>query len=1132
MQLFTEPFTVTSILWINISKQGSIMTFQTGSQVTATSYNSILTTVTSVLTNFYGVTTYASPVSRPAVIKTTDWQNLYNDIDRVLVHQTSNHLPFSSIQKGDKIRTAFANSLTTYAATILTNENDVHSSQLVLDPIVSTSARTAVWNSEIIHKIQYSWTTDADAQHFFNQGGYIQPIIDIALLDNSTTTNTNWVNLINHVKSDTAFQNYRYNRTSYNGSLANYSKTETAGSISAIFNKVNGHTIQAQVNFSPTQLTDYMTVFPTASLNEYYSTNASGGILAPRPSAQLIETLNVGGQVTYSILGFTPVSTVTINKYATKTFTITINNSGTGDLTLNSFSFTSDTGTTLTTNSITANTMVVNPSNIATITVTLNASAASAEGSFNGGYITVYSDSITGPVNIAVPVSIIQPIFAVTSNPTAITATVTKLLPQQTNFIFDAGQYGTIKSISANISNTTYFSITNNQSYGFYVTFNPPESASTTVTATLSVTFTPEDARQSSVTLTIPFNYTVQIINSHLGEWVGPFDNTNNVLGMSYDIIDGIRTLTVGFGMGNDGGEAISATNGSTYVSTYVLGKNGDAHPDRGIPLYASSSPSFGTFLQAYGAWITPFGGHAYSSTIDISYTITFPATGYYIFRFSSYGSGEVFFNGNLLSSYNDPSSNAKGNLYVSHTFLNTIRFVINTNSTGGSAFAFVISDASDNNIIWSTDIPKRTAYQYWQEVYRIPLTLGNHTYQSANYLVKATDEAAGYTYGHWCGGGATAGSLFSVSDDGNGNLSFNMNPSNGTSSSIQSVDITVFFSQFMQYYYSEADLRIKNLELPIDGGNTTHYFLGFNPNGGVQTSVVPWVPRPAQSSGGGGITFTDINNIATLISLPGLIADATIFIPAAIEGGVALGAFALGTAGAESFLGSLIVAAGGCFTPETRVKMANGSYLPISKVQIGDYVQGRTGDINQVKFIEIAKEEDFNFLYSPDNLTEPFATDNHPLFIDGNMSCPNPISNLNSYPWLGLNKELIPAQQKDVKIGYVYNLWVTGDHTYTVNDYGTHSIIDDGGGLRIAVEKGYLGIEQVKSILDEFTTNGKSFAFGGYLVTKILDMPIIRLFVRPAAYLVNKDKSSIPRKALMSSIKLLGWVTCKIKGI
>jgi hypothetical protein len=1083
------------------------MTFQIGSQVTATGYNSILTTVTSVLTTFYGVTTYASSVSSSALIKATDWQNLYNDIDRALVHQTGNHLTYPSVQKGNKIKTAFANSLTTSASTIFVNKANVDAGQLVLDPVVSTSARTAVWNSEIIHKIQYSWNTDADAQYFFNQGGYIQPTVDIALLDNSTTTNTNWVSLINNVKNDTAFQNYRYNRTAYNGSLANYSKTETAGSISTIFTKVNGRTIQAQVNFSPVLLTNYMTVYPTASLNEYYSTDVSGGVLAPRPAAQLIETLNVGGAATYAILGFTPVSAVNINQYATTTFTITINNSGTGDLTLSSFSFTSDTGTTLTSNSIVANTMVINPSNIATITVTLNASTASAEGLFNGGYVTVYSDSVTGSVKIPVPVNVIQPIFAATSNPTSVTATVTQLLPQQTNFTFSAGTYGTIGSISASISNTTYFTITNNQSYGFYVVFIPPESASTTVTATLSVTLTPVDTRQSPVTLTIPFTYTVQIINSNISTWTGPYDNYNNVLGMSYDIINGIRTLTVGYGTGNDGGGAI--TGGSpAFVSTYLLGKAGDPSPSKGLPLYNSTTrivystdiydnpvltETFGSLLQTYGAWITPSGGSVYNSVIDISYTINFPSTGSYVFKFSSYGSGEVFFNGTSLTSYNDSSSNSQGTFNVSYTALNTIRFVINSGGgSNGSGFAFVISDLGGTTI-WSTNTPKRTAYQYWQEVYRIPLTLGNHTYQSASYLVKATDEAGGYTYGYWCGSGTTARSLFSITDDGNGNLSFNMNPWGNVDTSNQYVNTTLYLSQYMQYYYSEAGTRIQNLEQPIGGGSTTHYFLGFDRNGGIQTSIAAWPTRPTESSGGGG--GTDL--------LPLLIG----------------GFFAIVT--------------GVCFTGESVVNMADGTVKRIDEIKVGDYVlnKDRTSS-NKVLYVEETVDTTSKFLFTPDNIHKPFITNQHPIYIDDELSAVDPEYNYSIFPWLGKPKQLIPADTCPIDNRLVYNLYLEGDGTYIVNNYGVHNILYDGGALRLAIEQDLLTQDQAQEIMYNFNHAGIEMSYGSYIGNKILGFINFKPLTRLVANALTNKNNTLIKKLINIQFKVIGKIICTLKGI
>jgi hypothetical protein len=41
-----------------------------------------------------------------------------------------------------------------------------------------------------------------------------------------------------------------------------------------------------------------------------------------------------------------------------------------------------------------------------------------------------------------------------------------------------------------------------------------------------------------------------------------------------------------------------------------------------------------------------------------------------------------------------------------------------------------------------------------------------------------------------------------------------------------------------------------------------------------------------------------------------------------------------------------------------------------------------------------------------------------------------------------------------------VYNLWVTGDGTYIVNGYGTHSIMFDGGWMRLAYEQDLMELE------------------------------------------------------------------------
>lgn len=204
---------------------------------------------------------------------------------------------------------------------------------------------------------------------------------------------------------------------------------------------------------------------------------------------------------------------------------------------------------------------------------------------------------------------------------------------------------------------------------------------------------------------------------------------------------------------------------------------------------------------------------------------------------------------------------------------------------------------------------------------------------------------------------------------------------------------------------------------------------------------------------------------------------------------------FALDTQIQKTFVANPPPAAGGgggcgcgCFTSATLVMLASGKSIPISEVKIGDlvYNKDRTS-VNTVKFIEVVNDKYFEKLYSPSSDFEPFATVNHPLYMDGELSSVDPEKNLSWYPWLGKNKQIQINSIVNASDQNVYNLWVDGDGTYTVNGYGTSSIIGDGGFLRLAVEQGILTDKQAVDLIYHYVTSGKSTIYGIYLFNKIL---------------------------------------------
>lgn len=176
------------------------------------------------------------------------------------------------------------------------------------------------------------------------------------------------------------------------------------------------------------------------------------------------------------------------------------------------------------------------------------------------------------------------------------------------------------------------------------------------------------------------------------------------------------------------------------------------------------------------------------------------------------------------------------------------------------------------------------------------------------------------------------------------------------------------------------------------------------------------------------------------------------------------------------------------CFTADTLITMADGTVRPIVDVTIGDSVLSADGQtVNTVKFIEIVPDSDWGQLFSPDKKYKPFATINHPLIFDGKLHAVDPEMSFNIYPWLGPCQQLKDPIIEPARGELVYNLWVDGDGTYTVNGYGTTSIMGSGDFLSRSAAQGFLSVAEVVNIMDFFTNKGKHVQYGGYLVNKIL---------------------------------------------
>lgn len=210
----------------------------------------------------------------------------------------------------------------------------------------------------------------------------------------------------------------------------------------------------------------------------------------------------------------------------------------------------------------------------------------------------------------------------------------------------------------------------------------------------------------------------------------------------------------------------------------------------------------------------------------------------------------------------------------------------------------------------------------------------------------------------------------------------------------------------------------------------------------------------------------------------------------------------------------------GGCFTGSTLITMWNGTEKRIDEIQIGDLVQsGVATQASKVLFVERLQDSlQWKELYSPSDMHEPFATPNHLLFVNKEWIALDP----NKYDWMPKSKMIKNSITRKTEGELVYNLWLEGgDGTYYVNGFLTHSIMYNGGFMRLAWEKKYLTHEQVMKLMYEFTSEGRNLIYGSYLINKLVGKINQKHWIKFISYIMKKERNYVPRKAIVFSMKV-----------
>lgn len=407
------------------------------------------------------------------------------------------------------------------------------------------------------------------------------------------------------------------------------------------------------------------------------------------------------------------------------------------------------------------------------------------------------------------------------------------------------------------------------------VTFYPSRISNTgTYSTDITVTVEATDLNGAIVTQSKTENLTISVLelrDVNLVKWVSGFEQTNAVMGISYDRIDGKLHLTVGVGSGGDGAPTLeNASYSGAYINVDNLGISGD---DKwGIlgnqyPLYRITDGRWGSFMNTYGVWPTnptrevDATSYPLNTWIILNYKFTAQAVGTYSIEFSVDNYGYIAINNSRIIdvTYNLWSTSTTGNFAVTSIGEQTITLGVynvagRNNNPGG--IAAVIRDTA-NNIVWTTLDPVRSSppYLYWDEVYRIPIdTMSSRTYQLSNYLVKSSNNPVVPNYGRYFGtpGTASAGSIITIDSDGFGNLSFTWNPIGTEPLFGSGVLFGLFSNSFfgvggkyrstvynilsLPYYYNYLSSRIVNIG---PAGSQTDKLIGMTLSGVRTTRVI-----------------------------------------------------------------------------------------------------------------------------------------------------------------------------------------------------------------------------------------------------------------------------------------------------
>ncbi len=177
----------------------------TGDVIYQGDYNAVQSIIAGVKTTYYGISCTSSQLSGNPTITAAQFNNLLTDVDSCIKHQTGSNSGLTTRSAGTVITFAHINNLKTYADQAETNKATVFAStQLSQVANIQTSNRNGSvypWNGSISHVVQVDWSSAANADYFFNAGGYLYATASHS--GGSGSKDSDWATVINAIGNRT-----------------------------------------------------------------------------------------------------------------------------------------------------------------------------------------------------------------------------------------------------------------------------------------------------------------------------------------------------------------------------------------------------------------------------------------------------------------------------------------------------------------------------------------------------------------------------------------------------------------------------------------------------------------------------------------------------------------------------------------------------------------------------------------------------------------------------------------------------------------------------------------------------------------------------------------------------------------